>query len=68
MNRTPGVLAQAEDRCHRIGQQNAVNVMYLICEGKLSVVHIISVFKSIIPSSHFSRTVTCQRHRYKFEC
>ena len=32
---TPGVLAQAEDRCHRIGQRNAVNVLYLVCEGKL---------------------------------
>jgi SWI/SNF-related matrix-associated actin-dependent regulator 1 of chromatin subfamily A len=27
---TPGVLAQAEDRCHRIGQVNAVNVVYCI--------------------------------------
>eukprot|EP00956_Cyclotella_meneghiniana_P011054 scaffold15468_cov87-Cyclotella_meneghiniana.AAC.5 len=28
----PGVLAQAEDRCHRIGQENSVNVMYCICK------------------------------------
>ncbi|KAL7483619.1 hypothetical protein ACHAW6_009263 [Cyclotella cf. meneghiniana] len=35
---TPGVLAQAEDRCHRIGQANSVNVMYCICkDGELSV-------------------------------
>ncbi|KAG7353456.1 helicase [Nitzschia inconspicua] len=29
---TPGVLAQAEDRCHRISQKNSVNVMYLVCD------------------------------------
>lgn len=35
---TPGVLAQAEDRCHRIGQPNAVNIMYCACkDADLSV-------------------------------
>ena len=30
---TPGVLAQAEDRCHRIGQQSkSVNVLYFVCK------------------------------------
>mmetsp|Transcript_34297 Transcript_34297/g.82616 ORF Transcript_34297/g.82616 Transcript_34297/m.82616 type:complete len:1136 (-) Transcript_34297:436-3843(-) len=29
---TPGVLAQCEDRAHRIGQPDSVNVVYLICE------------------------------------
>lgn len=31
---TPGVLAQAEDRCHRIGQANSVNVTYCICKDE----------------------------------
>ena len=31
---TPGVLVQAEDRCHRIGQKNSVNVYYCIEQDK----------------------------------
>jgi SWI/SNF-related matrix-associated actin-dependent regulator 1 of chromatin subfamily A len=35
---TPGVLVQAEDRCHRIGQANSVNVTYCVCkDGDLSI-------------------------------
>lgn len=32
---TPGMLIQAEDRAHRIGQKNCVNCHYLIGEGTL---------------------------------
>jgi len=33
----PGKMLQAEDRCHRVGQQNAVLVQHLIFEGSLDV-------------------------------
>uniref|UniRef100_A0A7S1FWL3 Uncharacterized protein n=2 Tax=Corethron hystrix TaxID=216773 RepID=A0A7S1FWL3_9STRA len=31
---TPGVLSQAEDRIHRMGQVNAANIMYCVCKDK----------------------------------
>lgn len=32
---TPAILIQAEDRSHRIGQKNAVNIHYLIGDNTL---------------------------------
>lgn len=32
---TPGALTQAEDRCHRIGQKDSVNIHYLLATGTI---------------------------------
>lgn len=32
---TPGILAQAEDRCHRIGQRDQVLVQHIVLDGSL---------------------------------
>lgn len=50
---TPGVLAQAEDRCHRIGQRSAVNVMYLVCDGKFQYQWDLRTLSSCIHIAHF---------------
>jgi SWI/SNF-related matrix-associated actin-dependent regulator 1 of chromatin subfamily A len=34
---TPGIMSQAEDRAHRIGQQSSVLVQYLVVDGSLDV-------------------------------
>lgn len=34
---TPGIMTQAEDRCHRIGQKNSVNCWYLLAERSIDV-------------------------------
>ena len=53
----PGVLAQAEDRCHRIGQINAVNVMYCLCKDEEN-----SVDKINPEFLYEKETITCIKY------
>jgi SWI/SNF-related matrix-associated actin-dependent regulator 1 of chromatin subfamily A len=53
----PGMLTQAEDRAHRIGQKNCVNVSYLVIEDSLDDVQLASVAKK---QETLSRTLDVQ--------
>eukprot|EP00928_Gymnodinium_smaydae_P020340 TRINITY_DN17862_c2_g3_i1.p1 TRINITY_DN17862_c2_g3~~TRINITY_DN17862_c2_g3_i1.p1 ORF type:complete len:1002 (-),score=158.87 TRINITY_DN17862_c2_g3_i1:120-3041(-) len=44
---TPGVLVQAEDRAHRIGQKSSVNIQYLIAKGTVDDVIWQSVYRKV---------------------
>lgn len=49
---TPGELVQAEDRCHRIGQKDTVNVYYLLARGTIEekIARIIDKKRKILDS------------------
>jgi len=50
---SPGVLVQAEDRCHRIGQRDNVTVHYLLAKGTIEekIVNILDKKRIILDST-----------------
>ena len=47
---TPGTLVQAEDRCHRIGQKDSVNIYYLLAIGTIDerIAHLLDQKKKVL--------------------
>lgn len=47
MNWVPGYLTQAEDRCHRIGQEGSVNIYYLVLNESIDINMVNTIMKKI---------------------
>jgi len=56
---TPGELEQAEDRCHRIGQKNAVTIYYLLAADTIDeeIAQVLDEKRAILASVLDGRTV-----------
>ena len=58
----PGNLSQAEDRCHRIGQTNAVLVQHLVLEGSMDATMVQTIVRKqqVIDKALDNRTETAE--------
>jgi SWI/SNF-related matrix-associated actin-dependent regulator of chromatin subfamily A-like protein 1 len=47
---TPGALVQAEDRCHRIGQKDSVNIHYLLATATIEdqIAHLLDKKRKVL--------------------